>query len=64
MQKTGTSRTLKWILYGVGIGTLIASGIYLRKGMEEGFDNWNAIRMALFFLVGTVCILMYGENKH
>jgi len=57
-------KKLKWILFGVGIGTLVSSGIYLHKGLEEGFDNWNAVRMALFFLAGILCILMYGENKY
>ena len=63
MKNTDVPKTLKWILFGVGIGTLVSSGIYLQKGVQEGFDNWNAIRMALFFIVGILCILMFGDNK-
>jgi len=57
-------KKLKWLLFGTGIGTLVSSGIYLYKGLDEGFGNWNAVRMVSFFIAGTLCILMYGENKY
>ncbi|MBD3348845.1 MAG: hypothetical protein GF400_06575 [Candidatus Eisenbacteria bacterium] len=57
------SRGLRWFLFVVGVGALIASGIYLGRAIGEPTDVPGLMRALMFVLIGLFCVLMYGENR-
>lgn len=56
-------KTLRWLLFVVGVGTLIASGIYLGKAMAEGGTGWRLLRALMYLLLGLFFTLRYGESN-
>ena len=56
-------KTLRWLYFVVGVGTLVASGIYLGTALAEGGTGWRLLRALMFLLLGLFFTLMYGENK-
>ena len=57
------SKGLRWFLFVIGVGTLIACGIYLGTARGEGLAGWRILRALMFLLLGLFFTLMYGENK-
>ena len=55
-QNSLTSKTLTWIFFVVGAGSLIAAGIYLEKVMLLGPSLWDALRAVAFGLMGIVVL--------
>ena len=45
-------KTLRWFFFILGVGTLIASGIYLGTGFAEGGSTWRLLRAVMFLLLG------------
>jgi hypothetical protein len=46
-------------IYGVlGAGSFIATGIYIEKGVLQGFTAWTVVRIAVFFILG--CLWTWG----
>jgi hypothetical protein len=42
-------RALRRVFFVVGVGTLVASGIYLKSALSEGADLWMGLRSLMFF---------------
>lgn len=63
MNGKGIAKTLRWFLFVIGIGALVASGIYLRTVVAESGATWRILRALMFLLLGTFFMLMYGENR-
>ena len=63
MHRTGLPTRLRWFLFILAIGTLISAGIYLRAFITNDTGLWDGLRALLFFLLGVLFTLMYGENK-
>ena len=57
------SKGLRWFLFVIGVGALIACGIYLGTARGEGVGGWRMLRALMFLLLGLFFTLMYGENK-
>ena len=56
-------RGLRWFLFAVGVGCLIACGIYLDALLGSAGTVWRLLRALMFLLLGLFFILMYGENE-
>lgn len=56
-------RGLRWFLFVVGVGCLIACGIYLDALLGGAGTVWRLLRALMFLLLGLFFILMYGENE-
>jgi len=59
----GLRTPLRWFLFVVGIGCLMAAGIYLGRGLADGASTWRILRCVMFTLLGVFFLLMYGENR-
>jgi hypothetical protein len=59
----GIPRVLRWFLFAVGVGCLVACGVYLGRGVAESGASWRLLRALMFLLLGLFFVLMYGENK-
>ena len=55
--------TLRWLLFVIGIGTLVSAGIYLHVAIAAEFDIRGLLRAVMFLLPGNFFVLMYGENN-
>ncbi|MBL7077844.1 MAG: hypothetical protein ISS31_10270 [Kiritimatiellae bacterium] len=53
---------LRWLLFVVGVGTLVGSGIYLGTSIGESGDGWRFLRAGMFLLLGLFFVLRYGES--
>ncbi len=62
MGKSRMPKGLRWLLFAVGVGTLVASGIYLGTAMGEGAAGWRLLRAGTFLLLGVFFVLRYGES--
>jgi hypothetical protein len=51
-KKSRNSKILSWIFFVVGVGSLIAAGIYLEKVMILGPSLWDSLRAISFGLLG------------
>ena len=51
------ARGLRWFLFVVGVGCLIACGVYIGRS-----SGWGLLRALMFLLLGLFFVLMYGEN--
>jgi hypothetical protein len=60
--KSEMPRALRWLLFVVGVGSLIAAGIYLGTAIQEGGTLWRLLRALMFVLLGLFAVLMYGEH--
>lgn len=63
MDKKEIPTILRWFFFVLGIGTMIASGIYLKAYVAGGTLLGEGLRALMFFLLGLFFTLMYGENK-
>ena len=63
MTKSGIPRTLRWIFFGLSIGTMISAGIFLKAYVAGGTLLGEGAKALMFFLLGTFFMLMYGENR-
>ena len=63
MQKGRVPTALRWFFFVLGIGTMIAAGIYLKAYVAGGTMLEEGLRSLMFFLLGLFFTLMYGENK-
>lgn len=63
MSERAMPKGLRWFLFVIGVGALIACGVYL--GTLRGGDviGWRLLRALMFLLLGLFFTLMYGENK-
>jgi hypothetical protein len=57
------SKGLRWFFFVIGVGALIACGIYLGTARGDGIAGWRMLRALMFLLLGLFFTLMYGENK-
>ena len=57
------SKGLRWFLFVVGVGALIACGVYLGSMRGEGTTAWRLLRAIMFLLLGLFFTLMYGEGR-
>ena len=63
MQTGRVPTALRWFFFVLGIGTMIAAGIYLKAYVAGGTMLGEGLRSLMFFLLGLFFTLMYGENK-
>ena len=56
-------KALRWLLFVVGIGCLVACGVYLGRLSGDLWSIWRLLRALMFLLLGLFFILMYGENE-
>ena len=63
MATSTMSKGLRWFLFVIGVGGLIACGVYLGTMRGEGLAGWRMLRALMFLLLGLFFTLMYGENK-
>ena len=63
MASTSFPRALRWLYFCVGIGTLIACGIYIGTAMRDPDTTARLLRALMFLLIGVFTILMYGERR-
>jgi len=56
-------KALRWLFFVLGVGSLIAAGIYVGTGRAPGADWARLARAIMFLLLGLFWILMYGENR-
>ena len=54
---------LRWFLFVVGVGCLIACGVYLGRSSADAWSIWRLLRALMFLLLGLFFVLMYGENE-
>ncbi len=54
---------LRWFLFVVGVGCLIACGVYLGRSLGGVGSAWRLLRALMFLLLGLFFVLMYGENE-
>jgi hypothetical protein len=59
----GIPKGLRWFLFAVGVGCLIACGVYIGRGVGETGATWRLLRALTFLLLGLFFVLMYGENE-
>lgn len=62
--KTGMPKALRWFLFVVGVGALVAAGVYLGRALEPGGSEWRLLRSLMFLLLGLFFMLMYGEHEN
>ena len=53
----------RWLHFVIGVGALIACGIYLGTGAAEGFTTGRIVRAVIFGIAGLILVLQYGEGK-
>ena len=53
---------LRWFLFVVGTGALIACGVYLGRSVGEPLRVAGLLRAGMFLLLGLFCTLMYGQS--
>ena len=53
---------LSWLFFAVGVGTLIACGIYLGRAIGDGGTGWRILHAVVFLVLGVFFILRYGES--
>ena len=53
---------LRWLLFVIGVGALIACGIYLGIAIGEDSTGWRLLRAVTFLLLGVFFVLRYGES--
>jgi hypothetical protein len=53
----------RWLYFVIGIGSLIASGIYIGSGITAGFSIGRIVRVAAFGLLGILWVLLYGQGR-
>ncbi len=53
----------RWWFFVIGIGSLVASGIYVGTAAAQSFPAGRILRAVIFGLVGIACMLMYGEHR-
>ncbi len=56
-------RVLRWLLFVVGTGGLVAAGLYFGKARVDPAAMRWVLRGVMFLLIGIFCTLMYGENE-
>jgi len=54
---------LRWFLFVVGVGCLVACGVYLGRSSGDAWSTWRLLRALTFLLLGLFFVLMYGENE-
>ena len=57
------AKGLRWFLFVIGVGCLLACGIYLGKLPGTPWALWSLMRALMFLLLGLFFVLMYGENE-
>jgi hypothetical protein len=63
MAGTPFPRALRWLYFCVGIGALIACGIYVGTATRDPDVVPRLLRALMFLLIGLFATLMYGERK-
>ena len=63
MATRGIPKGLRWFLFVIGVGALIACGIYIGASSGGPAGGWRLLRAMMFLLLGLFFILMYGENR-
>ncbi|MBD3367177.1 MAG: hypothetical protein GF405_03245 [Candidatus Eisenbacteria bacterium] len=58
----GMPKALRWLLFVIGVGSLVAAGIYLGEGLRAVAAGWGLARALMFLLLGLFFTLMYGEH--
>lgn len=56
-------KALRWLFFVLGVGSLIAAGIYAGRAATPGGDWARLARGIMFLLLGLFWTLMYGENR-
>jgi len=57
------ARGLRWLLFVIGVGSLVAAGIYLGSAVADDGTLWRLLRGLMFMLLGLFFVLMYGEHR-
>jgi len=63
MAVSGIPKALRWFFFVIGVGSLVAGGIYLCTALRDTHSTARLLRALMFLLNGLFWILMYGENK-
>jgi hypothetical protein len=53
----------RWLYFVIGIGSLIASGIYIGSGITAGFSTGRIVRVAAFGFLGILWVFLYGQGR-
>ncbi|MFH1501625.1 MAG: hypothetical protein ABIG03_01130 [Candidatus Eisenbacteria bacterium] len=62
MAQTRVSGTLRWLFFCVGVGALVASGVYVGTATRDPDTTVRLLRAMMFLLLGLFMMLMYGEH--
>ena len=63
MSASGMPNGLRWFMFVIGVGALIACGGYVGTARGDVATGWGLLRALMFLLMGLFFILMYGENR-
>ena len=63
MNKQRNRTPPRWLHFVIGVGALIACGIYLGTGAAEGFTTGRIVRAVIFGIAGLILVLQYGEGR-
>lgn len=62
-KKSRSKRTpSRWFFFAIGIGSLMASGIYIGIAKTAGSSSGRAIPAVIFGVLGLLWVLMYGQD--
>jgi hypothetical protein len=59
-KRTGPPR---WLYFILGVGALMASGVFLGIARADGFTTGRIIRIILFGLLGILWVFWYGDRS-
>jgi|GEM_PF-1796827 len=51
-----------WVYFILGVGALLASGIFLGIARTDGFTAGGILRIVLFGLLGILWVLLFGNR--
>jgi len=58
-KRNGPSR---WLYFILGVGALLASGIYLGIARTDGLTTGGGLRIILFGLLGILWVFLFGRR--
>jgi hypothetical protein len=63
MNKTIRRTPPRWLYFVIGVGALIACGIYVGTGAAEGFTSGRIARAVMFGVLGLLWVFQYGQGR-
>jgi len=63
MNKVTRRMPPRWMQFVIGVGALIACGIYLGTGAADGFTTGRIVRAVIFAIAGLILVFQYGGGN-